>query len=124
MESSFTKRDVRDIEAIIQYCERIDETLVSLGRDEDDFLEDYVLQSSCAFSLIQIGEAVKDLSKRGISDRYPDIEWSSIARFRDIIVHHYGKIDLHVVWKTAVHLVPELKAQCEIILKDLRECSY
>ena len=58
--------------------------------------------------------------KTRLRERYPAIEWSRIAKFRDVIVHHYGKADLHIVWKTSADLIPELRAQCEIILKDLK----
>jgi uncharacterized protein with HEPN domain len=72
-------------------------------------------------SLIQIGESVKNLSRRDFDKKFPEIEWSKIARFRDVLVHHYGQIDLHVVWKTSAYLTPELKVECETILKYLRE---
>ena len=55
------KRDLKDVEAIIEYCYRVDRAMTEFGRDEEDFLDNYVLQSSCAFSLIQIGECVKSL---------------------------------------------------------------
>lgn len=53
-EDLFIKRDISDIKTIIEYCDRIDEVMEELGRDEEDFLDSYTLQSSCAFSLIQI----------------------------------------------------------------------
>jgi len=120
MEDSSTKRDIKGLEKIIEYCDRIEEVITESGRDEDVFLENYILQSSCAFSLVQIGELVKGLLRGGFCERHPGIEWNKIARFRDVIVHHYGKIDLHLVWKTSVRLVPELRNQCEDILKDLK----
>lgn len=120
MENLSTKRDLKDIETIMEYCDRISKVLSEFGSDEEDFLENYALQSSCAFSLIQIGESVKNLLRCGFDQKYQDIEWSKIAKFRDVIVHHYGKIDLHIVWKTSVHLVPELRIQCGIILEKLK----
>ena len=119
MEGSSTKHDIKDLKTIIRYCDRIDEAMTEFGRDEETFMENYFLQSSCAFSLIQIGESVKNLSKRGLCDKYPGVEWSKIAKFRDVIAHQYGNMDMHIIWKTSATLVPELKVRCETILKDL-----
>jgi len=119
MEDLSTKRDLKDIETIIDYCGKIDMVMEEFGRDEESFHDNYALQSSCAFSLIQIGESVKNLLKRGFGEKYPAVEWKQIARFRDVIVHHYGKTDISIVWKTSAYLVPELKSECEFIHKRL-----
>jgi uncharacterized protein with HEPN domain len=120
MENLSTKRDIKDLKTIVEYCDRIEKALTEFGREENVFLENYFLQSSCAFSLIQIGESVKSLSKRGFCDRNQDVEWSKISKFRDVIAHQYGNIDLQIVWKTSVSLIPELKIRCESIINDLK----
>jgi len=68
------------------------------GSDEDDFIDNVQFQNSCAFSMIQIGERVKRLSSEFIAG-YPEIEWSDIARFRDILSHNYDGVNLQIVWK-------------------------
>ena len=123
MEESSTKHDIRDLKAIVGYCDRINRSLTEFGRDEDTFWKNEVLQSACAFNLIQIGETVKNLTKRGFCKKYPDDEWSKIARFRDIIAHQYGDIDLHIVWNTSANLMSKLKVKCETILRDLNDRS-
>ena len=32
---------------------------------------------------------------------------------RNIVAHHYGSINLVIVWNTVLHDVPRLKAFCE-----------
>jgi len=39
----------------------------------------------------------------------PEIEWKKVARFRDIVVHHYFKVDLEVVWDIVQNRLPEMK---------------
>ncbi len=45
-----------------------------------------------------IGEAVKNLSE-SLRGKYPEISWSHMARFRDVLSHHYFGVDLEAVWK-------------------------
>ncbi len=46
-----------------------------------------------------IGEAVKNLPKE-LTDLYPQIPWSEIAKMRDILTHHYFGIDDKILWDT------------------------
>ncbi|MFN7018141.1 MAG: DUF86 domain-containing protein [Fimbriimonadales bacterium] len=32
--------------------------------------------------------------------RYPQVSWKGIAGMRDVLVHDYYDIDIHVIWKT------------------------
>jgi len=115
MGSSFTKYDLESIRIIVEYCERVEEAII--GLDEEDFIENYIVQSSCAFSILQIGEAVKRLSL-GFAEQHPEINWSKIAKFRDILAHQYNKIDLSAVWTISSELVPELRSQCIEIIEN------
>lgn len=41
-----------------------------------------------------------------------EIDWKRISRFRDIVVHHYFKVDLEVVWDITQHRVNEARSCC------------
>ena len=105
--------------AILRYCDDIGEAIHTFGSDIEDFLENIQFQHSCSFELFQIGEIVKRLSS-DLTSRYSEIEWSNIARLRDIISHKYESIDLQVVWDIMVGDILKLKKECEIILTELR----
>jgi len=62
-----------------------------------------------------IGEAVKNLSP-GFTSKYPDVEWSQIARTRDIIIHRYFGLDLNVIWNIVKEDLPRLKKDIKEIL--------
>ncbi len=49
---------------------------------------------------------------------HPDIQWSGITGFRNLLVHDYFGVDLSVVWHIGVKDVPELKAAVLGMLKD------
>ena len=112
-------RDVRYIETILRYCTNIEEAVHMFGSDEEDFLNNIQFQHSCAFSLLQIGEIVKRISTEQKS-KHPAIEWNDIARFRDVLTHNYGKVELPAVWSVIVNDIPPLKEECESILIELR----
>ena len=40
---------------------------------------------------------------------------------RDKVIHHYFRVDLDVVWKTATRFVPNLKPEIEKILETKLE---
>jgi len=54
-----------------------------------------------------------------IRSKYPDTEWSDIAKLRDIITHKYEGIDLRIIWEIITSDVPPLKRDCESILAEL-----
>jgi uncharacterized protein with HEPN domain len=62
-----------------------------------------------------IGGAVKSLS-HGLRQRHPDVPWPDMARMRDLIGHHYYKLDPEIVRATIGAPVERLRAACEAIL--------
>lgn len=72
----------------------------------DDFLlsadKMFVLDGVC-MKLIFIGESIKSIDKLSegvLFLKYPSIPWKSITKMRDIIAHHYFKIDADVIFET------------------------
>ena len=61
-----------------------------------------------------IGEAVKNLSP-GFLEKYPNVDWSYMAKFRDLLSHHYFGIDLDVVWSITQEDVPQALKQIKEI---------
>lgn len=57
-----------------------------------------------------LGEAVKNLSE-DFRQKYPEIQWSHMARFRDILSHHYFGIDVRTVWDISQKDVKEALTQ-------------
>ena len=84
-----------------------------LGRIENktlpEFVSDPSLQDGIVLRLILIGEAVKKLSTNTKS-KFPKLEWSQMARFRDLVVHHYSRVDALQLWEIIHEEVPALLA--------------
>ena len=72
-----------------------------------DISEDFVstsggvtLLDAICMRLQVIGESVKQIQKAANSFLHPhaEIEWDKIARFRDLVSHHYEHVDHEIVY--------------------------
>jgi uncharacterized protein with HEPN domain len=70
---------------MIEYCEAIQSDQIIVENDIELFLENEMIQRSCSFSVVQIGEYVKRLSD-DLKNRHNTINWSGIAGLRDFIL--------------------------------------
>ena len=62
----------------------------------------FILDGVC-MKLIFIGESIKTidrLSKGDLFPLFPSIPWRDIMKLRDVIAHHYFKIDADIVFST------------------------
>lgn len=69
-----------------------------------------------------VGESVRKIQKIKPSflNRYSEIEWDKIARFRDFISHHYSQVDHEIVFDICKVHIPQLKAALNKIRSDLQ----
>lgn len=82
------------------------------GMSQEAFLADPKTQDAIIRQLEILGEATKRIS-RAFQDRHPHIPWSDMARMRDVLIHHYFRVDLEVVWQAVKKDLPALVAQLE-----------
>ena len=87
-------------------CEKINRYIAGLDQnafDMDEKTGDAVLRN-----LEIIGAAIKDLPE-AIRSQLPDVDWSGLARLRDILSHAYFRVDPDIVWQVVTSEVPELR---------------
>jgi uncharacterized protein with HEPN domain len=82
----------------------------------DEFILDNKTVDAVVRNLEIIGEAVKNLPEE-IRDLRPEIEWKKVARFRDVVVHHYFKIDYERVWSIAQTKIEEIETAANHMLE-------
>jgi uncharacterized protein with HEPN domain len=82
-------------------------------RVPDDFVltpEGVTLLDAISMRLQVIGESVKQIQKTNPSflQRYAEIDWDKIARFRDLVSHHYENVDHEIVYDICKTHIPHL----------------
>lgn len=77
------------------------------------------LQRAFVRSLEIIGEAAKQVPA-DVRALHPEIEWSSMARMRDRLIHAYFGVDYDLVWDVVATKIPELRHQIVRALGDTR----
>ena len=95
------------IEDIKESCDRIIKYVAGLSREE--FFSEQKTYDAVVRNLTVIGEAVKNLPDE-LRDELSEVEWTKIARFRDITVHRYWTLDETIIWDIVQNKVPELLA--------------
>jgi uncharacterized protein with HEPN domain len=83
-------------------------------RIPDEFVQSAdgtTLLDAISMRLQVIGEAVRKIQKMNPTflDPYPGVEWDKIARFRDLVSHHYQQVDYEIVYDICKTHMPRLK---------------
>ncbi|WP_051681748.1 DUF86 domain-containing protein [Cellulomonas sp. HZM] len=78
-----------------------------------------IVADALTYRVMTIGEAVKHLAP-ALTNARPDVPWSSIARMRDLVTHHYHRRDLTVIRATVDgHLESLRSAVVELLELEL-----
>lgn len=65
-----------------------------------------------------MGEAAKKVPSE-IRDKYPDIEWSKLAKLRDKLIHYYYNADERIIWNTVKKDISKLHIQLAKVIKEI-----
>lgn len=90
--------------------------------DERSFETDEKSKRAFVRSFEIIGEASKKIPSE-FKEKYIAVQWKSMARMRDRLIHHYFGVDYPIVWDTVVNDVPKLKSQITKILQAEQNIS-
>jgi uncharacterized protein with HEPN domain len=99
----------------IRECIRRIEENVSEGRES--FLASHTLQDAVLRNLQTMAESTQRISD-DLKAAHPEIEWSRIAAFRNVLVHDYLGVDIERVWDITQRDVTQLKHVVAKILKN------
>lgn len=103
------------------FLEHILESIGEIERNtkdmsEDKFFDSVTIQDAVVRRLEIIGEAVKNLPI-SFRKKYPKIAWKKIAGMRDVLIHEYFGVNIHLVWKVVNKDIPKLKKQISELLQ-------
>lgn len=101
--------------AFVKMIEYIDKaTKYTKGYTFEEFCNDEKTIDATVFSISQIGELVKNISKETMQ-KYSFIEWNMIKGLRNRIVHDYEGISLKSIWYVLNHDIIQLKQDIQKI---------
>lgn len=100
----------------VKMIEYIDKALqYTKGYTFEEFSNDDKTIDATVFSISQIGELVKNISKETI-EKYDYIEWNMIKGLRNRIVHDYEGISLKSIWYILENDIYKLKEDIQKII--------
>ena len=70
-------------------------------RGRDAFFNDLIVQSAVLHRLALLGEACRGVSPE-LRAKHPEIPWSQIVGFRNVVIHEYFGIDLEQIGRAHV----------------------
>ena len=82
-----------------------------------------LILDAIAMRLQVIGEMLKKINTidKSLFENNPEIEWDKIMRLRDIVSHHYEKVDHEIIFDICKNHVPRLKSTVNTIIdKEIR----
>jgi uncharacterized protein with HEPN domain len=91
-------------------AERVSRAVEAMERAEAGGSEDeaQLAFDALLYRLVVIGEAVKALPADLLA-RQPQIPWQEIARLRDLLAHHYYRVDAQIIRRTVETPLSELR---------------
>lgn len=112
------QKPVNFLHHIFDETEYLLSVLAQMSREQ--FLQDGTAQRACVRSLEIVGEATKNLPD-DFRSAYPEIEWSSLARLRDRLIHQYFGVDYEIVWEIMETKMPELNSLLRVLIKEVSD---
>jgi uncharacterized protein with HEPN domain len=112
--------DKQRILHILEAIKNVEEFVISFQFEE--FQESKLHRAATERQLEIIGEATASISEE-LKQKYPEVEWQPIKRFRNVIAHEYFGVSVQILWGVIQKELPILKIQIEQILNDFQETT-
>ncbi|MBI4797866.1 MAG: DUF86 domain-containing protein [Desulfarculus sp.] len=87
------------------------------GVDKEAFLASREKQDAVLHRLAIMGEAVKKLPAE-FRERHPHIPWKYMAGTRDVLIHDYDGVSLHMIWDIVKEDLPPLADKLRPLLEE------
>ena len=115
--------DILDL--MIEAISLVEVRFAKIGESEDfvSTPDGVTLLDAISMRLQVIGESVKRIQKMDLSllHHYAEVEWDKIARFRDLVSHHYEHVDHEIVYDICQNHIQKLRDVIEKMRENFPE---
>jgi uncharacterized protein with HEPN domain len=87
---------------------------------KEAFLIDIKTQDAVIRNLEVIGEASRRIDER-FQNSNPEIPWRGMIGLRNVLAHHYVKVDIAEVWQVVEKDLPDLEKALKVFLPPLEQ---
>lgn len=102
-------RDRKLLLTIIEDINDIEKALIKFNcMDINEFLQNRLAQKCVVMSLINISEAINELSEE-FTSYHDNINWKQFKKLRNIAAHRYGAVNFVIVWNIIKSNIPGFK---------------
>jgi len=112
---------LENLQLISDSLDLIYKRFLSIKKPEDFVLDDngVLILDAIAMRLQVVGELLKKIDKENGSflKGYDEINWDNIMRLRDIVSHHYEKVDHEIIFDICKNHLPQLRKTIQKMLK-------
>ncbi|MFW6130117.1 MAG: DUF86 domain-containing protein [Atribacterota bacterium] len=91
---------------ILESIDKIDEYTKDISKKK--FNKDSKIQDAVIRRIEIIGEAANKIPVK-IQKKYPDTPWKDVIGMRNVLIHHYGGVDVNRVWRVVKNRLSELR---------------
>ncbi len=110
-----------NLKLISESLELINIRFSNINTPEDFVLNDngVLILDAITMRLQVIGELLKKIEKENSSflRNYNEINWNNIMRLRDIVSHHYEKVDHEIIFDICENHLPKLRGIIRIMIQ-------
>lgn len=92
------------------------------GMTFEQFVTDTRTYDAVLRNLEIVGEAAKQLPVE-IRNRYEEVPWTEVSRFRDRLAHGYHSLRDEIIWRVVTEDVPALRIRVQRILSEAEDDS-
>jgi uncharacterized protein with HEPN domain len=112
------------LETILEHIKVCNKRFSEIEEPSDFISTEYgqILLDAIVTRFQAVGENLKNIFRKHtiLEEKYPEIEWSKIIRFRDFIPHHYEMLDYEIVFEIGKNYLPNLQS---VIEEELKRCN-
>lgn len=111
------------LENALEHIIKIEEYTLAIKSHEDYYTtkQGQLLFDASMMRLQALGENLKQLEHKApeLFLMHKNIEWIKIIRFRDIISHHYEKLESEIIYDVCSNFIPLVKMGIQKIINEL-----